>query len=399
MSNLRFKVLQEAFAKKAVAVQPPAGMVSDYYGNHVFGRKQMARYLSAETYRAFCNVLDNGAPFNREIANNVAVGMKNWALDMGATHYTHWFQPLTEGTAEKHDAFIEYAGRPGSDVIEEFSGKLLAQQEADGSSFPNGGIRNTFEARGYTAWDTSSPAFMVDDTLCIPTVFVSYTGEALDYKTPLLKALHAVDCAATEVCRLFDPTVHKVYSYLGWEQEYFLVDESIYSARPDLLLTGRTLLGHESAKNQQLEDHYFGAIPARVQSFMKELEFEAYKYAIPCKTRHNEVAPNQFELAPIYNETNLAVDQNLILMSLMHKVASRHGFKVLLHEKPFAGVNVRHLPGQRDDGRQEAQRPPEGLHYDGHQRPPSGCPGGSALHHQRLPRQPALGGARPTAQF
>ena len=339
MSNLRFKVLQEAFAKKAVAVQPPAGMVSDYYGSHIFGRKQMARYLSAETYRAFCDVLDNGAPFNREMANNVAVGMKNWALDMGATHYTHWFQPLTEGTAEKHDAFIEYAGQPGSDVIEEFSGKLLAQQEADGSSFPNGGIRNPFEARGYTAWDTTSPAFMVDDTLCIPTVFVSYTGEALDYKTPLLKALHAVDRAATEVCHLFDPTVHKVYSYLGWEQEYFLVDESIYSARPDLLLTGRTLLGHESAKNQQLEDHYFGAIPARVQSFMKELEFEAYKYAIPCKTRHNEVAPNQFELAPIYNETNLAVDQNLILMSLMHKIASRHGFKVLLHEKPFAGVN------------------------------------------------------------
>lgn len=339
MSNLRFKVLQDAFNKKAVVVNAPGRMVSDYYGQNIFGRRQMARYLSADTYRAFCHVLDHGAPFNRDIANNVAVGMKNWAMDMGATHYTHWFQPLTDGTAEKHDSFIEYVDMPGGDVIEEFSGKLLAQQEADGSSFPNGGIRNTFEARGYTAWDTSSPAFIVDDTLCIPTVFVSYTGEALDYKTPLLKALHAVDRAATEVCHLFNSSVQKVYSYLGWEQEYFLVDETIYAARPDLVLTGRTLLGHESAKNQQLEDHYFGAIPQRVQAFMKELEFEAYKYAIPCKTRHNEVAPNQFEIAPIYNETNLAIDQNLILMSLMHKVASHHGFKVLFHEKPFDGVN------------------------------------------------------------
>ncbi|MBQ1851551.1 MAG: glutamine synthetase III, partial [Paludibacteraceae bacterium] len=249
------------------------------------------------------------------------------------------FQPLTEGTAEKHDSFIEYAGAPGEGIIEEFSGKLLAQQEPDASSFPSGGIRSTFEARGYSAWDPSSPAFIVDDTLCIPTVFVSYTGEALDYKTPLLKALNAVDKAATEVCHYFDPSVKKVYSYLGWEQEYFLVDEGLYAARPDLLLTGRTLLGHESAKNQQLEDHYFGAIPARVQAFMKELEFEAYKYGIPCKTRHNEVAPNQFELAPIFGETNLANDQNLLIMSIMHRVARKHGFRVLLHEKPFAGVN------------------------------------------------------------
>ncbi len=339
MKDLRFKALIDAQAKKPVAVTAPGHVLADYYGQNVFGRSQMARYLSADTFKAFCDVLDHGTPFNRAIADDVAVGMKNWAMDMGATHYTHWFQPLTDGTAEKHDSFIEYVGLPGGDVIEEFSGKLLAQQEADGSSFPSGGIRNTFEARGYTAWDTSSPAFIVDDTLCIPTVFVAYTGEALDYKTPLLKALHALDKAATDVCHLFDPSVQKVYSYLGWEQEYFLVDEALYSARPDLMLTGRTLLGHESAKNQQLEDHYFGAIPQRVQAFMKELEFEAYKYAIPCKTRHNEVAPNQFELAPIYNEINYAVDQNLILMSLMHKVASKHGFKILLHEKPFAGVN------------------------------------------------------------
>lgn len=339
MSHLRFQVVSEAFKKKAVAVEVPQKHTSEYFGSNVFGRKQMAKYLSQETYKAFCDVLDKGAPFDREMANNVASGMKNWAMDMGATHYTHWFQPLTEGTAEKHDSFIEYAGEPGGDVIEEFSGKLLAQQEADGSSFPNGGIRNTFEARGYTAWDTASPAFIVDDTLCIPTVFVSYTGEALDYKTPLLKALHAVDEAATEVCHYFDPSVKKVYSYLGWEQEYFLVDEGLYAARPDLLLTGRTLVGHESAKNQQLEDHYFGAIPERVQAFMKEVEYESYKYGIPCKTRHNEVAPNQFELAPIFGETNLAVDQNLLLMSLMQKVARKHGFRVLFHEKPFSGIN------------------------------------------------------------
>ncbi|MBO6034382.1 MAG: glutamine synthetase III, partial [Paludibacteraceae bacterium] len=312
---------------------------SEYFGKYVFGKEQMSKYLSKETLKVIQDVIDGGKALDREIANHVAAGMKMWAMEMGATHYTHWFQPLTEGTAEKHDSFIEYAGAPGEGIIEEFSGKLLAQQEPDASSFPSGGIRSTFEARGYSAWDPSSPAFIVDDTLCIPTVFVSYTGEALDYKTPLLKALNAVDKAATDVCHYFDPSVKKVYSYLGWEQEYFLVDEGLYAARPDLLLTGRTLLGHESAKNQQLEDHYFGAIPARVQAFMKELEFEAYKYGIPCKTRHNEVAPNQFELAPIFGETNLANDQNLLIMSIMHRVARKHGFRVLLHEKPFAGVN------------------------------------------------------------
>ncbi len=339
MSTLRFQVVSEAFKKKALAVTAPGACTSEYYGRYVFGKDQMSKYLSKETLKVIQDVIEGGRQLDREIANHVAAGMKMWAMEMGATHYTHWFQPLTEGTAEKHDSFIEYAGAPGEGIIEEFSGKLLAQQEPDASSFPSGGIRSTFEARGYSAWDPSSPAFIVDDTLCIPTVFVSYTGEALDYKTPLLKALNAVDKAATEVCHYFDPSVKKVYSYLGWEQEYFLVDEGLYAARPDLLLTGRTLLGHESAKNQQLEDHYFGAIPARVQAFMKELEFEAYKYGIPCKTRHNEVAPNQFELAPIFGETNLANDQNLLIMSIMHRVARKHGFRVLLHEKPFAGVN------------------------------------------------------------
>ncbi|MBQ4032839.1 MAG: glutamine synthetase III, partial [Paludibacteraceae bacterium] len=339
MSTLRFQVVSEAFKKKALAVTAPGACTSEYFGKYVFGKEQMSKYPSKETLKVIQDVIDGGKALDREIANHVAAGMKMWAMEMGATHYTHWFQPLTEGTAEKHDSFIEYAGAPGEGIIEEFSGKLLAQQEPDASSFPSGGIRSTFEARGYSAWDPSSPAFIVDDTLCIPTVFVSYTGEALDYKTPLLKALNAVDKAATEVCHYFDPSVKKVYSYLGWEQEYFLVDEGLYAARPDLLLTGRTLLGHESAKNQQLEDHYFGAIPARVQAFMKELEFEAYKYGIPCKTRHNEVAPNQFELAPIFGETNLANDQNLLIMSIMHRVARKHGFRVLLHEKPFAGVN------------------------------------------------------------
>ncbi len=310
MSTLRFQVVSEAFKKKALAVTAPGACTSEYFGKYVFGKEQMSKYLSKETLKVIQDVIDGGKALDREIANHVAAGMKMWAMEMGATHYTHWFQPLTEGTAEKHDSFIEYAGAPGEGIIEEFSGKLLAQQD-----------------------------FIVDDTLCIPTVFVSYTGEALDYKTPLLKALNAVDKAATEVCHYFDPSVKKVYSYLGWEQEYFLVDEGLYAARPDLLLTGRTLLGHESAKNQQLEDHYFGAIPARVQAFMKELEFEAYKYGIPCKTRHNEVAPNQFELAPIFGETNLANDQNLLIMSIMHRVARKHGFRVLLHEKPFAGVN------------------------------------------------------------
>lgn len=339
MSTLRFKVVEEAFKKKAMAVMAPDQMTSEYFRKYVFDRAKMAKYLSKETLKVFTNVIDKGMPLDRELANHVAAGMKMWALEMGVTHYTHWFQPLTEGTAEKHDSFIEYVGAPGGSIIEEFSGKLLAQQEPDASSFPNGGLRNTFEARGYSAWDPSSPAFIVDDTLCIPTVFISYTGEALDYKTPLLKALNAINKAATDVCHYFDPSVKKVFSYLGWEQEYFLVDEGLFAARPDLLLTGRTLMGHESAKNQQLEDHYFGAIPERVQAYMKEIEYEAYKYGIPCKTRHNEVAPNQFELAPIYSETNLAVDQNLMIMSIMKRVARKHGFRVLLHEKPFAGVN------------------------------------------------------------
>ncbi len=339
MSNLRFKVVSEAFKKKALAVASPEGMTSEYYGKYVFNREKMIKYLSKETYKILTKAIDNGETLDRTIANGVAAGMKSWAMEMGATHYTHWFQPLTEGTAEKHDSFIEYAGMPGGPVIEEFSGKLLAQAEPDASSFPSGGIRSTFEARGYTAWDPSSPAFIVDDTLCIPTVFISYTGEQLDYKTPLLKALGAVDKAAVDVCHYFDASVKKVFSYLGWEQEYFLVDEGLYAARPDLLLTGRTLIGHESAKNQQLDDHYFGSIPSRVQAFMRDLEFEGYKYNIPLKTRHNEVAPNQFELAPIFNETNFANDQNLLIMTIMEKIARKHGFRVLLHEKPFAGIN------------------------------------------------------------
>ncbi|MDR2520353.1 MAG: glutamine synthetase III [Bacteroidales bacterium OttesenSCG-928-I14] len=339
MSNLRFEAVKEAFKKKAVKVSAPSPVTSNYYGKYVFSKDRMAQFLSRETLRKLTNVIEKGATLNRNLADHVAAGMKRWAIEMGATHYTHWFQPLTEGTAQKHDSFIEYSEGPGSCIIEEFSGKLLAQQEPDASSFPSGGIRNTFEARGYTAWDPSSPAFVIDDTLCIPTVFISYTGEALDYKTPLLKSLNAIDKAATEVCQYFNPSVRKVFSYLGWEQEYFLIDDGLYATRPDLVLTGRTLIGRESAKNQQLEDHYFGSIPTRVQAYMQDLEFEGYKYSIPLKTRHNEVAPNQFELAPIFGETNLAVDQNLLIMSIMKKVARRHGFRLLLHEKPFAGIN------------------------------------------------------------
>jgi len=297
----------------------------------------MYKYLPAEVYQKLIDVIDNGARLDRGIADEVATGMKQWALEMGATHYTHWFQPLTEGTAEKHDAFVEHDGKGG--MIEKFSGKLLVQQEPDASSFPNGGIRNTFEARGYSAWDPTSPVFIIDDTLCIPTIFISYTGEALDYKAPLLRSIHAVNKAAKEVCDYFYDDVRKVQVNLGWEQEYFLVDEGLYSARPDLLMTGRTLMGHESAKNQQMDDHYFGTIPDRVQAFMKDLEIQALELAIPCKTRHNEVAPNQFELAPIYEECNLAVDHNMLLMSLMKRVARNHGFRVLLHEKPFDGIN------------------------------------------------------------
>lgn len=339
MSNLRFEAIKEAFKKKAIKISAPSSIISDYYGKYVFSKDQMIQYLSKETLKMLIDVIEKGASLNRNLANHIAAGMKRWAMEMGATHYTHWFQPLTEGTAQKHDSFIEYSDVPGSRVIEEFSGKLLAQQEPDASSFPSGGIRNTFEARGYTAWDPSSPAFVIDDTLCIPTIFISYTGEALDYKTPLLKSLNALDKAATAVCQYFDSSVNKVISYLGWEQEYFLIDEGLYATRPDLMLTGRTLMGHESAKNQQLEDHYFGSIPTRVQAYMKDLEFEGYKYSIPLKTRHNEVAPNQFELAPIFGETNLAVDQNLLIMSIMKKIARRHGFRLLLHEKPFASIN------------------------------------------------------------
>ena len=337
MSKLRFRVVETAFKKKAVEVATPVERPSEYFAKYVFNKEKMFKYLPSKVYNALIDAIDNGAPLDRSIADEVAAGMKKWAIEMGVTHYTHWFAPLTEGTAEKHDAFVEHDGKGG--MMEEFTGKLLVQQEPDASSFPNGGIRNTFEARGYSAWDPSSPAFIVDDTLCIPTVFIAYTGEALDYKAPLLKALRAVDKAAVDVCHYFNPEVKKVVAYLGWEQEYFLVDEGLYAARPDLLMTGRTLMGHDSAKNQQLEDHYFGAIPTRVAAFMKELEIEALKLGIPVKTRHNEVAPNQFELAPIFEECNLANDHNLLIMSLMRKVSRRHGFRVLLHEKPFKGVN------------------------------------------------------------
>ena len=337
MANLRFQVVEEAFKKKPVEVIAPVERPSEFFGKYVFNRAKMYKYLPADVYEKLVDVIDNGAPLDRSIANAVAAGMKQWADENGVTHYTHWFQPLTGGTAEKHDAFIEHDGKGG--MIEEFSGKLLVQQEPDASSFPSGGIRSTFEARGYSAWDPTSPVFIIDDTLCIPTVFISYTGEALDYKAPLLRALHAVNVAATDVCHYFYPEVKKVISNLGWEQEYFLVDEGLYSARPDLALTGRTLMGHDSAKNQQMDDHYFGTIPERVQAFMKDLEIQALELGIPCKTRHNEVAPNQFEVAPIYEETNLAVDHNMLLMSLMQKVARHHGFRALLHEKPFAGIN------------------------------------------------------------
>ena len=334
---LRFKVVDEAFNRKALAVEIPQERPEAYYGKYVFNRQKMFEYLPKKAFDALTNAIDNKQPLPRDVADAVAEGMKRWAIDNGARHYTHWFHPLTDGTAEKHDAFIDHDGKGG--VVEEFTGKLLVQQEPDASSFPNGGIRNTFEARGYSAWDISSPAFIMDHTLCIPTIFISYTGESLDYKTPLLRALNAVDRAAAHVARYFNPDVKHVVSYLGWEQEYFLVDEALYSARPDLMLTGRTLMGHESAKNQQLEDHYFGAIPSRVEAFMLDLEIECHKLGIPAKTRHNEVAPNQFELAPIFEETNLANDHNLLLMGLMSEVARRHNFRVLLHEKPFDGIN------------------------------------------------------------
>ena len=337
MTNERFDAVVTASHKKPVEVIAPVERPSEYFGKKVFNRAKMYKYLPADVYQKLIDVIDNGATLDRSIADAVAKGMKQWADENGVTHYTHWFQPLTEGTAEKHDSFIEHDGKGG--MIEEFSGKLLVQQEPDASSFPSGGIRSTFEARGYSAWDPTSPVFIIDDTLCIPTIFISYTGEALDYKAPLLRALHAVNVAATNVCHYFYPDVKKVISNLGWEQEYFLVDEDLYAARPDLILTGRTLMGHESAKNQQMDDHYFGTIPERVQAFMKDLEIQALELGIPVKTRHNEVAPNQFECAPIFEETNLAVDHNMLLMSLMKRVAHKHGFEVLLHEKPFDGIN------------------------------------------------------------
>ena len=337
MSNIRFTALQSVLTRTIPEVKAPSTRISDYFGSNVFDKKKMKEYLSKEAYQSIIDSIDKGVPVEREIAEHIASGLKAWAVSKGVTHYTHWFQPLTGTTAEKHDSFFEPSG-DGSG-IEKFSGDALAQQEPDASSFPNGGIRNTFEARGYTAWDPSSPAFIINQTLCIPTVFVSYTGEALDYKVPLLKALLSLDKAAVDVCHYFDKGIEKVNASLGIEQEYFLVDIALFNARPDLLLTGRTLFGHMSAKSQQLEDHYFGSIPDRVYAYMQDFETEALKLGIPLKTRHNEVAPSQFECAPIYEEINLAIDHNQLLMDLMDKVALRHNFKVLLHEKPYAGIN------------------------------------------------------------
>lgn len=337
MRKLRFDVVKEASYRRAAEIAMPDKKMSEYFGELVFNYEKMSSYLDNETYEKLLNCIDNGKPLDRQTADNVALGMKTWAMEHGVTHISHWFQPLTEGTAEKHDSLLEYDGKCG--MIENFNGSSLAQQEPDASSFPSGGIRATFEARGYTAWDPTSPVFIQDDTLCIPTVFISYTGEALDYKTPLKRALKAVSNAALPICQMFDPKVKRVISYLGWEQEYFLVDEGLYASRPDLILTGRTLMGHPSSKNQQLGDHYFGAIPSRVVAFMRDIEIAGYKLGIPLKTRHNEVAPNQFELAPIYGETNLANDQNQLMMNIMNSIAKKHGFVVLFHEKPFAGIN------------------------------------------------------------
>ena len=336
MSNIRFDATRRAMEHTPMKVAAPEGSVKTFFASDVFTRERMKEYISEEVLSQLFDDVDDGRTIHRDIAGSVAIGMRKWAMDRGATHFTHWFQPLTGGTAEKHDAFFTLEnGMP----IEEFSGNTLYQQEPDASSFPSGGIRNTFEARGYSAWDPSSPVFLIGDTLCIPTVFVAYTGEALDYKTPLIRSTAALGQAAREVCAYFDKQVKHVHANLGWEQEYFLVDEALFNARPDLMLTGRTLMGHNSAKSQQLEDHYFGAIPARVLAFMRELEYEALKAGIPIRTRHNEVAPNQFEMAPIYEEMNLANDHNLLIMSIMERVAERHHFRVLLHEKPYDGVN------------------------------------------------------------
>ena len=337
MSTLRFQALKDASGRKPVKFEE-ADRKSAIFGSNVFNDKAMKQFLTSDAYKGVKDAVQHGTKIDRKLADYIAMGMKEWALSKGVTHYTHWFQPLTGTTAEKHDAFFE-TSYDGSDPVEKFGGGQLVQQEPDASSFPNGGIRNTFEARGYTAWDPTSPAFIFGTTLCIPTVFISYTGEALDYKTPLLRALNAVDEAATEVCKYFDKNVKKVTATLGWEQEYFLVDASLANSRPDLIMTGRTLLGHTSAKGQQLDDHYFGSIPSRALNYMRELEEECMLLGIPVKTRHNEVAPNQFELAPIFEETNLAVDHNSLLMDVMSKVGERHDFKVLFHEKPFKGVN------------------------------------------------------------
>ncbi len=337
MAEFRFNALKEVLSRKPQPVSRVSVLTSDFFAVSVFDRQKMKKYLSRDAYKAVIDAVDNGTVIDRKMADQVAQGMKAWAIESGATHYTHWFHPLTDGTAEKHDAFI-VLGEDGG-VVESFSGSVLSQQEPDASSFPSGGIRQTFEARGYTAWDPSSPAFVVDGTLTIPTIFVSYTGEALDYKTPLLRSLSAIDKAATVVCQYFDKMVTKVNANLGWEQEYFLIDEALFMARPDLMLTGRTLMGHASAKDQQLDDHYFSSIPTRVYRYMEDLENEAYKLGIPLKTRHNEVAPNQFELAPIFEEANLANDHNQLIMDLMKKVARRHNFRVLFHEKPFSGIN------------------------------------------------------------
>lgn len=337
MAELRFSALKELFNRDPVEPAIPAAPVSTYFSENVFDKRKMERYLSREAYKALITAIEEGTQINRQIADQVATGMQAWAMEHGVTHFTHWFHPLTDATAEKHDAFVG-RGEMGS-TVEVFSGEVLVQQEPDASSFPSGGIRNTFEARGYSAWDISSPAFIVGSTLCIPTVFISYTGEALDYKTPLLRSLAALDKAAVEVCRLFDKDVKKVIATLGWEQEYFLIDEALYYARPDLMLADRTLMGHPSSKDQQLSDHYFGAIPDRVKAFMTEFEYEAYKLGIPVKTRHNEVAPNQFECAPVFEEANLAVDHNQLIMDVMRRVARKHKFRVLFHEKPFAEVN------------------------------------------------------------
>ncbi len=336
MSTLRFNALQETLHRKPVLIEEK-GRRSELFGKNVFNKQAMRQYMTKEAYQSVIDAIEFGTKIDRKIADQIAISMKDWALSKGATHYTHWFQPLTGATAEKHDAFFETIDDGGA--MERFDGSQLVQQEPDASSFPNGGIRNTFEARGYTAWDPTSPAFIYGTTLCIPTVFVAYTGEALDNKAPLLRALQAVDSAATAVCKYFDKNVSKVNATLGWEQEYFLIDTALVSARPDLMMTGRTLLGHSPAKGQQLDDHYFGSIPTRVMSFMQDLEQECMLLGVPVKTRHNEVAPNQFELAPIFEEANLAVDHNSLLMDVMEKVSQRHQFKVLFHEKPFEGIN------------------------------------------------------------